>query len=158
MEAKINIDENDFFKDMDSLLKDLEERDFQLRQYLNTSFFVLVWFIITTAGIIISLNSSSTYIKSVMWVSICLLILGCSLFITTTQAQILRFDKATKEITNIPSKKTTEELNNSIQKIEQTLNVKNLDIIFRWIYAFCQNLWILAFLIWLIQFIFSLRN
>ena len=152
----INLDNTEFIEEAMPLLKDLEERDYDLRKQHNSSFLTFSWFLIATAWVIVSLNEVTTRTKYMLISSIISFVIWYICVFLHSELWINKFWKTIWDLLNWSNIKTIDEINEKINDInnvwketKKEKKLKNFWVIF-------QNLWIILFIVWLIMFIISL--
>ena len=114
---KINLDNEDFIKESMPLLKDLEERDYDLRKQHNSNFLIFVWFIITTAWVIISLNDVTLWTKYILISSIISYTFWYFCSFSHSSLQIQKFWKTIKWLLNWSNIDSMEKMGKEMNKI-----------------------------------------
>jgi len=155
-DIKINLDNEKFIKENMPLLKDLEERDYDLRKQHNSNFLVFIWFLIATAWVVISLNNVTLRTRNILVFSIISFVIWFFFSFLHSEISIKKFWKTMESLLKFSSIDSitwmVEELNNSNKIWEESRKER----FYKYSYMIFQNLWILLFILWLILFVISL--
>ena len=155
-DIKINLDNEKFIKENMPLLKDLEERDYDLRKQHNSNFLVFIWFLIATAWVVISLNNVTLRTRNILVFSIISFVIWFFFSFLHSEISIQKFWKTMESLLKFSSIDSitwmVEELNNSNKIWEES----GKERFYKYSYMIFQNLWMLLFISWLIIFIISL--
>jgi len=136
-------------------IKDLEERDFALREWHNTSLLTLSWFIIATSWIIISMNDIPIYIKYMFLISILWLVIWFLLSLDYTEVETKKLSKSACFLSKLETEKSTD-IKKEIDELNKIREKKRYETPLKIWYLIFQNIWALTFIIWIIFFMISL--
>ncbi len=155
MATKINIDENEFFKDAMPMMTEYQSfLDWQVKQH-NTAVLSVIGFIIATCWIIITSEGATQWTKYLLSSSIILLTVWLLLWFIASGIQLKNYNDVWIWILNWHKNKTLEEAEENAEeltnKIRPWKGINNTTKVWAWL----QLLWIVSFLIWLVIFMFS---
>lgn len=135
------------------LLKDMENRVYDMAKWHDNNFLTLCWFLIATCWIIITSDNVSDCVKKLLVWSIILIVLWLLLSNNLNAAQTLKFKKSTKALLKISEDNTIEENNLAWWEACKYMEINKKDIFFSILATILENLWIILFIIWLIKFL-----
>ena len=131
------------------LLKDMENRNFNLRSNHNTAYFTFIWFIISITSVFIwfksDLNIYTTYIF--LW-TILSFVIWFYLYFEESVILIKKSGKMYNIVADALDKKT-----NPLDSLQKNIEKKCYEKFIWKAYVFFQNLWLILFMLWIVVYV-----
>lgn len=135
------------------LLKNMEDRTYDMIKQYGNSFLTLVGFLIATSGIIITSDNVDENVRRLLVRSIFCFVLWLFLSNNLYWAQIFKFKKWLDSLVKIPELTEAADIFSAQTEADNHLKINRKDIIFGGLSTLLENAGFVLFVIWLFKFL-----
>lgn len=150
---KVSNIEDEIMEKSESLLKDMENRIYDMWKQHETSFLTLIGFLIATSAIIITTDNVDCSVRCLLILSIISFSIWLFLSNNVYWAQILKFKKAINSVLKISESTKVEDIISAQKEADEHLKINKKDIRFSTLATTFENIWFILFIIWLFKFL-----
>ncbi len=150
---KVSNIEDEIMEKSESLLKDMENRIYDMWKQHETNFLTLIGFLIATSAIIITADNVDCSVRCLLIISIISFAIWLFISNNVYWAQILKFKKAINLVLKISESTKVEDMISVQKEADGHLSINNKDIRFNTVATAFENVWFILFIIWLFKFL-----
>lgn len=150
---KVSNIEDEIMEKSESLLKDMENRIYDMWKQHETNFLTLIGFLIATSAIIITADNVDCSVRCLLILSIISFAIWLFLSNNVYWAQILKFKKAINSVLKISESTKVEDIISAQKEADEHLKINKKDIRFTTLATVFENIWFILFIIWLFKFL-----